>query len=67
MSIWGDIRELWRGRHRLHDIVGINRRNVELVYAYNRRKDYPLVDDKILAFNGNGEAFWFQIRRRQGS
>lgn len=27
----------------------------------------PLVDDKILAFNGKGEAFWFQIRRRQGS
>ena len=27
----------------------------------------PLVDDKILAFNGKGEAFWFQIRRRKGS
>ena len=26
----------------------------------------PLVDDKILAFNGKGEAFWFQIRRRDG-
>lgn len=28
--------------------MGINRRNVELVYAHNRRTDYPLVDDKIL-------------------
>ena len=27
----------------------------------------PLVDDKILAFNGMGKAFWFQIRRRKGS
>ena len=27
----------------------------------------PLVDDKILAFNAKGEAFWFQIRRRKGS
>lgn len=27
----------------------------------------PLVDFKILAFNAKGEAFWFQIRRRQGS
>lgn len=24
----------------------------------------PLMDDKILAFNAKGEAFWFQIRRR---
>jgi alpha-L-glutamate ligase-like protein len=39
---------LWRGRARLKDVVGINRRNVELVYAHNRRRDYPLVDDKIV-------------------
>lgn len=38
---------VWRGRRRLTQIVGINRRNVELVYAHNRRRDYPLVDDKI--------------------
>lgn len=37
----------WRGRRRLKNVVGINRRNVELVYAYNKRRDYPLVDNKI--------------------
>lgn len=31
-----------------HGIFGINRRNVELVYAHNQRRHYPLVDDKIL-------------------
>ncbi len=35
-------------RERLEPIYGINRRNVELVYAHNRRRDYPLADDKIL-------------------
>lgn len=40
--------EIWRNRSRLKDVVGINRRNVELVYAYNKRRDYPLVDDKIV-------------------
>lgn len=29
-------------------VVGINRRNVDLVYGHNRRKDYPTVDDKVL-------------------
>lgn len=29
-------------------VVGMNRRNSELVYRYNQRKYYPLVDDKIL-------------------
>lgn len=29
-------------------LYGINRRNVELVYAYNRRGDYPIADDKLL-------------------
>jgi alpha-L-glutamate ligase-like protein len=38
---------LWRGRSRLDDLVGINRRNVDLVYGNNLRRDYPLVDDKI--------------------
>jgi len=31
------------------DVVGMNRRNVELVYALNERRHYPLADDKILA------------------
>lgn len=31
------------------DVVGINRRNVELVYANNRRTDYRFADDKLLA------------------
>ncbi len=40
----------WREvmRHR-HELVGINRRNVELVYAYNPRRHYPIADDKLLA------------------
>jgi alpha-L-glutamate ligase-like protein len=29
-------------------VVGINRRNVELVYAHNARRDYPIADDKLL-------------------
>ncbi len=28
-------------------VVGMNRRNIEFVYQYNRRRDYPLVDDKV--------------------
>jgi alpha-L-glutamate ligase-like protein len=48
MSLFAKIRDVWRGRDKLPDVVGINRRNVELVYAYNKRKDYPLVDDKIV-------------------
>lgn len=30
------------------ELVGINRRNVELVYAENPRRFYPIADDKIL-------------------
>lgn len=30
-------------------VVGINRRNVELVYPHNPRKHFPIADDKILA------------------
>lgn len=43
-----ELAAIWRNRARVHDVVGINRRNVELVYANNRRSDYPLVDDKIV-------------------
>ena len=38
-----------------------------VVFGPFRNAVGPLVDDKILAFNGKGEAFWFQIRRRKGS
>lgn len=31
-----------------HDVVGINRRNVELVYAHNPRTSYRFADDKLL-------------------
>lgn len=31
------------------EVVGINRRNLALVYPHNRRRDYPLADDKLLA------------------
>jgi alpha-L-glutamate ligase-like protein len=30
-------------------VVGINRRNLTLVYPHNRRSDYPFADDKLLA------------------
>lgn len=43
-----ELAAIWRHRARIRDVVGINRRNVELVYAHNRRSDYPLVDDKIV-------------------
>lgn len=45
-----DVVRRWRevARHR-HQLVGINRRNVELVYANNPRKHYPIADDKLLA------------------
>lgn len=39
----------WRRAHeRLSLVFGMNRRNVELVYAHNPRRHYPLADDKIL-------------------
>jgi alpha-L-glutamate ligase-like protein len=34
---------------RRRDLYGINRRNVELVYAHNPRRHYPVADDKLLA------------------
>lgn len=37
-----------RARERLIPLFGMNRRNVELVYAHNQRRHYPLADDKIL-------------------
>lgn len=43
---------LERYRQWLHgnrEVVGINQRNVELVYAHNRRTDYRFADDKLLA------------------
>lgn len=47
MSFW----TRWRSRLRAAgrgELYGINRRNVELVYAENARKDYPIADDKLL-------------------
>jgi len=39
----------WRqARERLDQVFGMNRRNVELVYAHNERRHYPLADDKIV-------------------
>lgn len=55
MSVTTDTgpRESWwrrwqRARERLSLVYGMNRRNVELVYAHNERRHYPLADDKIL-------------------
>lgn len=41
-------RRLQRARERLAPVFGMNRRNVELVYAHNERRHYPLADDKIV-------------------
>lgn len=32
---------------RLADILGINRRNLDLIYPHNPRRGFPLVDDKV--------------------
>jgi hypothetical protein len=45
VKLLDDLRRLVeRRRH----VVGINRRNLTLVYPNNRRKDYPLADDKLI-------------------
>jgi len=36
-------RQLWR-----NGVVGINKRNADYILVHNRRKYYPLVDDKLL-------------------
>lgn len=43
--------DAWKAelRRRRHDLVGINRRNVTLVYPNNPRKHFPIADDKLLA------------------
>lgn len=46
---WSEVRERWRTMvERRRDLVGINRRNVTLVYRHNPRKLYPEADDKLL-------------------
>ena len=46
MSLLGRMRRWLDGRD---EVYGINRRNVDLVYAHNRRDDYRLADDKLIA------------------
>ena len=41
--MWGLARKLAR-----NGVLGINRRNADYVLKYNRRRDYPVVDDKAL-------------------
>ena len=41
------IPKLIKQLHRL-GIVGINRRNIDYISKYNKRRLYPLVDDKLL-------------------
>ena len=31
-----------------HDVLGMNERNIRYIYRYNRRRDYPLADDKLI-------------------
>jgi alpha-L-glutamate ligase-like protein len=47
MSMWSTLQTVWRQHRLADDLVGINRRNVDLVYASNPREHYPLVDDKL--------------------
>lgn len=44
-GLWGRIQ---RARERIAPVFGMNRRNVELVYANNQRRHFPIADDKIL-------------------
>ncbi|MDF1562886.1 MAG: sugar-transfer associated ATP-grasp domain-containing protein [Deltaproteobacteria bacterium] len=44
-SLFSGLEALVKRRAR---VIGMNRRNVELVYPHNRRMDYPLADDKLL-------------------
>lgn len=39
--------DLWR-RLAANGVIGLNRRNAEFILAYNSRRNYPLVDDKLL-------------------
>lgn len=44
-----ELRASWRTMvERRRDLIGINRRNVTLVYQHNPRKHYPEADDKLL-------------------
>ena len=45
MSVSARVTEALRRRG---ELFGINRRNVELVYANNERHDYPIADDKLV-------------------
>lgn len=46
---WSELRASYRTMmERRADLIGINRRNVTLVYRHNPRKDYPEADDKLL-------------------
>lgn len=49
MSRFAEFRARWRAMLARRDtLVGINRRNVTLVYAHNPRSAYPEADDKLL-------------------
>ncbi len=32
---------------RIHGVLSINKRNLEYIYVYNRRRDYPVADNKL--------------------
>lgn len=50
MSLWSSAVALLREvQARRQDLVGINRRNVSLVYPNNARRHFPIADDKLLA------------------
>lgn len=44
----------WAGRlrgflERRDDLLSMNARNLEIIFEHNRRRDFPLVDDKVIA------------------
>lgn len=42
------LRNLFKVRYR-NGVMGLNQRNIELIYPNNKRKDYQLADDKVKA------------------
>ena len=40
--------QLFKSRSEYSGVMGMNQRNVELIYPHNQKKHYHLADDKIL-------------------
>lgn len=42
------IRFAWPGELRKRGVLGINQRNADFIMRFNKRKFFPLVDDKLI-------------------